>query len=124
MAGMKYMEWPQTIFHERNYTLAVTGSAPNAKHAFFLLSIEMKVCSLPFRDVVLKISCMNFLSRCRAVNKAPRHVLPNYDMAPFCSVSRSSGGFLVSRYRRARCFALNWRSQEASCVAFNAYISC
>lgn len=110
MPGMKYMKWPQTVFHERNYALAVTGSAPNAKCAFFQLALQ-RCC--------FKNSYMNFLSQ---VPLTKRH-------RTFCLITRSH---LPARFQgaregfrcRGRCFALNWWSQEASCVAFNADISC
>lgn len=74
-ACLKYMKWPPTIFHERNYTVVVTGSAPNAKRAFFLPSIEFMKAGSPSRDPYFHL----FYPGGCVFDEALSHITPNYN---------------------------------------------
>lgn len=68
------MKWPPTIFHERNHTVVVTGSAPNAKRAFFLPWIEFMKAGSPCGEPYFHLF---YLGGC-VFDRALSHITPNY----------------------------------------------
>lgn len=91
-ACLKYMKWPPTIFQERNYTVAVTGSAPNAKRAFFFPSIEFMKAGSPSRDSYFPIF---YCGGC-VFDKALSHITPNYNITCVIQTQSEERGSIFS----------------------------
>lgn len=112
-ACLKYMKWPPTVFHERNYTVVVTGSAPNAKHAFFLPSIELMKAGSPSRDSYFHIF---HLGGC-LLDKALSHITPNYNTTCVIQTRSEEHGSTSS------VTGVNQRRRAAPSAAFNTDVS-